>query len=91
MKDVSTIRLDPTDLNSMITLMDTYGDSNTLYPGTNENGETVHISIFHEKIVVVTFQTNRWIRKNVYWRDGTREELFEGRDDISTSPAHIHQ
>lgn len=76
-----TIHLDPTNFESMVTLMDKYGDSDTLYPGTNENGETVHISIFHDKIVVVTFQKNRWIRKNVYWRDGTREELFEGRDD----------
>lgn len=77
-----TIHLDPTDLSSMISLMDAYGDSDTLFPGTNEDGETVHISIFHDKIVVVTFQTNRWIRKNVYWRDGTREELFEGRDEV---------
>ena len=75
-----TIYLDPTDFGSMLTLMDTYGDSDTLYPGTNEEGETVHISIFHDKIVTVTFQKNRWIRKNIYWRDGTREELFEGRE-----------
>ncbi len=75
-----SIHLDPTDLNSMIKLMDQYGDSDTMFPGTNEDGESVHISIFYDKIVVVTFQTNHWIRKNVYWRDGTREELFEGRD-----------
>ena len=56
-----------------------YGDSKTMYPGVNENGEKIHISIAHESIVVMTFQSNGWMRKNVYHRDGTREELFEGR------------
>ena len=28
-------------------------------------------------IDVVNFQSNGWTRWNVYWRDGTREELFE--------------
>lgn len=30
-------------------------------------------------IDVVNFQSNGWTRWNVYWRDGTREELFEGK------------
>ena len=64
----------------MITLMDTYGDSQYPYFGENENGETVSISIFPDQIVTLTYQSNGWHRKNVYWRDGTREELFEGRD-----------
>lgn len=74
------IHFNPHSLEDMIALMDAYGDSTTMYPGVNENGETVHISIFKDKIVVLTFQKNGWHRKNIYHRDGTREELFEGRD-----------
>ena len=59
--------------------MDAYGDSKTMYPGMNENGETVWISIFKDMIVVLTSQSNGWNRKNIYYRDGSREELFEGR------------
>lgn len=70
---------DPFDLRGMCKLMDEYGDSDTMFSGTNENGEDVRFSIFHEKIVVVTNQHNGWVRKNIYWRDGTREELFDGK------------
>ena len=71
-----SIRLDPTDLKGMIELMDKYGDSQTLYPGENDEGELVHIFIFHDMIVTETLQSNNWIRKNIYYRDGSREELY---------------
>ena len=74
------IVFNPHSLEDMIALMDAYGDSKMMFPGVNEDGETVHISIFYDKIVVMTFQNNGWHRKNIYHRDGTREELFEGRD-----------
>lgn len=73
------MEFNPNDLKSMRNLMDTYGNSDTMKPGINELGEKVTISIFEDKIVVVTYQSNRWIRKNIYHYDGTREELFEGR------------
>ena len=38
---------------------------------------TVIIGIFKDCISVSTYQHNDWIRKNVYWRDKTTEELFE--------------
>ncbi len=71
------IHLDPTDLAAMIGLMDEYGNSNTMFPGQNENGEVVYISIFHDKIVTSTLQHNNWTRKNIYYRDGSSEELYE--------------
>ena len=37
------------------------------------------ISVAKDRIDVVTFQSNGWTRRNVYWRDGTTEELFEGK------------
>ena len=74
---MNQIYLDPTDQESMNRLMDEHGDSKTMYPGTNEHGEDVYISIFHDKIVTSTTQRNGWILKNIYYRDGTREETFE--------------
>lgn len=73
------IKFNPADHKGMIRLMDDYGDSNTMYPGTNEDGESVNISIYHDRIVVVTMQDNGWNRVNTYWRDGTREETFDGK------------
>ena len=71
------IVFDPADSEGMLRLMDEHGDSNTMYPGKNEQGEDVYISIFRDKIVTVTSQSNGWQRKNIYYRDGTREETFE--------------
>lgn len=70
---------DPTDLGEMCALMDKYGNSDTMFFGGNTEFEETTISIFQEKIVYVTYQHNGWVRKNVYWRDGTREELFDGK------------
>lgn len=74
-----TFTFDPTDLGAMCALMDEHGDSNTMYMGANTDLEETTISIFREKIVYVTYQHNGWVRKNIYWRDGTREETFDGR------------
>lgn len=71
------IFLDPSDQESMNRLMDEHGDSTTMYPGKSEHGEDVYISIFTDRIVTSTTQSNGWIRKNIYHRDGTREEMYE--------------
>ena len=73
------IKFDPADLKGMRKLMEEHGDSKTAKFGTNELGEDVSISIFKDKIVVVTYQSNGWVRKNIYNSDGCREELFDGK------------
>lgn len=73
------LEFNPSDIKSMQNLMNTYGKSDTMKIGTNELGEKVLISIFEDRIVVVTYQSNKWIRKNIYHYDGTSEELFEGK------------
>lgn len=73
------IKFDSSDLDGMRRLMDEYGGSRASFDGTNENIEQVSISIAKDRIDVVTFQDNGWTRRNVYWRDGTREELYEGK------------
>ena len=71
------IHFDPTNQEAMNALMDEHGKSKTMYPGTNEHGESVYISIFEDKIVTMTSQSNGLMRKNTYYRDGSREETFE--------------
>ena len=66
------IHFDPTNQEAMNALMDEHGKSKTMYPGTNEQGESVYISIFEDKIVTMTSQSNGWMRKNIYYRDGSR-------------------
>ena len=76
---MKTINFDPNNLKAMCELMDEFGGVNDMFFGKNEDDEEVQISIAHDNIVVVTMQSNGWIRKNVYYRDGEREELFDGR------------
>lgn len=76
-----TFTFDPYDYEGMVKLMDELGDSETFYTGVNEALEDITISISKDRIDTTTFQSNGWVRKNTYWRDGTREELFEGKWD----------
>ena len=59
-------------------LMREYGNSSQMFFGKNEEGEDQQISINFDYIVVDTFQSNHWVRRNIYWEDGTVEETFEG-------------
>ena len=74
-----TFTVDPSDYDGLRQIMDEYGDSEVSFSGDNENLEEVMISVANDRIDVGTFQSNGWTRRNVYWRDGTREELFEGK------------
>lgn len=76
----NTININPNDLSFMIGLMDKYNTTKYMLSGTNELGEHITVSIFKDKIVVVTYQKNGWVRENVYWRDGTCEEMFKGKE-----------
>lgn len=69
------------DHDNRVALMKEYADKfPTALLGHNEDGEVVSTSINHDNIVVETFQKNGWIRTNVYWEDGTIEELYEAGD-----------
>lgn len=78
-KEKLTFTFDSSDLDSILKLMDEKGNSDTMFMGVNTEFEEATISIFPEKIVYVTYQHNGWVRKNIYWRDGSCEELFEGK------------
>lgn len=51
-----------------------------LFSGENANGETVHVSIAKNGIVVTTYQRNGRVRKNYYGADGRPDgEMFDGK------------
>ena len=78
---MSTFRFDSTDPKLLRELIREYGDSNTLFSGTNEEGERMTVSIDTEHgIVTNTFQSNGWVRVNYYGTDGLPEgETFDGK------------
>ena len=43
----------------------------------NDRGEHVLVSIDEHKAVIRTFQHNGWIRYNIYYKDGSEEELYD--------------
>lgn len=59
--------------------MDKHHTIDTMLCGENSDGEQIHISIHEDAIIALTFQKNHWIRRNIYHRDGTVEELFDGK------------
>lgn len=61
--------------------MDLHEEFQSALFGNNESEELVMVSINKDCIVTSTFQKNCCVRKNIYWRDGTIEETFEGRWD----------
>lgn len=73
------INFDSSDLEGMCKIMDEYGGSEFPFLGVNQDGEDISISVFKDKIVTVTYQSNGWVRKNIYYQDGVSEELFKGR------------
>lgn len=69
------------DVNVRRKLIRDYGDHLLPFSGTNEEGESVLVSIHKERgIVVRTEQKNGWVRVNAYNKDGQHEsEGYDGR------------
>lgn len=61
-------------------LMRLYGNSDMPYSGVNSDGETVHITISPDEIILHTYQSNGWCRVNYYDENGNPSgETFDGR------------
>lgn len=67
------------DFKYLRELMDKYGETKFPFFGNNQNDEDVEIHICPDTITLITYQSNHWIRKNVYYRDGSSEELYQGK------------
>lgn len=70
------LNFNPNNFNEMKKLMDNHEKYPYMICGKNENEEDVWIGIFKNRIETQTFQHNNWVRHNIYYRDGTREELY---------------
>ena len=77
MKTNENISFNPNDWDGMLNLMSRANEFDYDLSGKNENGEPITISISEDNLSVRTYQRNGWIRKNVFWKDRTTEELFE--------------
>ena len=74
---MAIFEFNPTDFKGMCDLMKRYYDEPLPFYGENEDGESVLISVNEHNITTQTFQHNDWLRTNVYYDDGTTEELYE--------------
>lgn len=79
MEKAMPFTFDPNDYSGLLKIMDEHGDSETPFFSHNTDMEDLTISVSKERIDVTTYQDNGWVRRNVYWRGGTVEELYEGR------------
>lgn len=50
---------------------------NGLYNTTNENNEQMIVTVTNDLLQTSVCQNNGWIRKNIYYKDHTTEELYE--------------
>ena len=76
---MNTTMIDFSNHNQLVDLMDKYEEFPYMLSASNSDGEDQQISINSDNITVSTLQKNGWICVNVYWRDGTREETFDGK------------
>lgn len=73
---MDNIIVDTSNAANMRKLMRLYGKSNSVFTGSNEDGENTITSIHADRIVIKTLQPNNWIRVNTYYDDETMEETY---------------
>lgn len=76
------MNFDTRDWESMKAMMEECKSNPSKYQmpffGVNEDDEAVKVEVYEDRIVLYTTQKNDWIRQNIYWNDGTVEELYDG-------------
>lgn len=71
------IEFDLSNYDKSVKQMHELGDSKFPFEGENSDGERTLVSVFKDKITMITFQHNDWIRTNTLYEDGVMEEMFE--------------
>lgn len=79
MEVAETLNIDFSDFNQLENLMSRHEEFQEMLFGKNEEGEDTITHINEDHIILETHQSNHWVRRNVYWKDGTVEELFDGK------------
>ena len=76
--DGKQINFDPHDWKGIAELCKRHAEFDVPWSGENDEGEHVMISVNEDNITVDTFQSNGWMRQNVYYpKDYTVEELYK--------------
>ncbi len=73
---MNNINFDPNNFKAMRRIMDKYGENGLFTTGESASGESVTLSVCKTYITTETLQRNGVTRINVYWYDGTTEELY---------------
>lgn len=68
------------ELENRRIIMREFGDFESALTGTNEKGEETLLHIAPDSLIVETYQSNGWIRKNYYDAEGyANGEAYEGK------------
>lgn len=78
-ENMKSIEFDSTDLDGLVKLMNNHELHGHIILCINQNGESMHLSIQEDRIDAHVFQHNHRIRHTVYHRNGTVEEMYEGK------------
>lgn len=70
------INFDPADVKGMRELMQKADEFSSMLVGHNYENERVLLSINDDNITTTTYQKNGYARENIYWKDGTCEEIW---------------
>lgn len=65
------------DYDTINELIKKYGAKGQFITGKNEDGESIIITIYSNRVVTKTLQKNNWMRINTYWEDGNIDETYE--------------
>lgn len=75
-----TLQIDFGDPNSIVDAMKKFGDSRSPYSGSNDEGETILVHIGPTDLILETFQSNGWVRKDFFNEYGELEgQTYDGR------------
>ena len=74
-------------------LIKLYGDSQSMFSGVNQDGETVFLSVDKDEgIILKTYQNNSHVRVNYYDKNGYMEgETYEGRWQTNADATTINK
>ena len=65
------------DYDTINKLIKKYGAKGLFTTGENEDGESIIITIYSNRVVTKTLQKNNWMHINTYWADGNIDETYE--------------
>lgn len=65
------------DYDTINKLIKKYGAKGLFTTGENDEGESIIITIYSDRVVTKTLQKNNWMRINTYWEDGNIDEIYE--------------